>query len=264
MISGKKTVSAKTFPNKYRKKIYLYGCVLRSALLILLILPMTLQAQMFSIEEPERRARPSTNSFTAGPEFLEMSLRGEGPATGRVYNFTEPVYMMRLDLPGVEIYGGFRNRMGDADSLNYLNLGANISGALPLTRSRRYGVSLPLWLSTDYTLVRETGGQQPESDQFRQSSASIGVGAGVIFMPAGNIRLRAEFVPQIGFAISSMGSDAGQIGLLNGRVRLNLDQLFRRYGLEVVYRYTWKRYSGTGEQFLYDTEGHHIGLGLTF
>ena len=240
------------------------GWVFRSALLILLTLPMALQAQMFSVEEPERRARPSTSSFTAGPEFLTMSLRDGEPFSGRVYNFSEPVYLMRLDLPGVEIYGGFRNRMGEADSLNYLNLGANIIGALPLIRSSTYGVSLPLWLSTDYTRVRETGGQQPESEQFRQSSASIGLGAGAFFRPISNIRLRAEFVPQIGFAVSSMGSDAGQIASLNGRVRLNLDQLFRRYGLEIAYRYTWRRYSGTGDQFLYDIEGHHIGFGVTF
>jgi len=47
-------------------------------------------------------------------------------------------------------------------------------------------------------------------------------------------------------------------------VRLNLDQLFRRYGLEIAYRYTWRRYSGTGDRFLYDIEGHHIGFGVTF
>ncbi len=240
------------------------GWVFRSALLILLTLPMALQAQMFSVEEPERRVRSSTSSFTAGPEFLTMSLRDGEPFSGRVYNFSEPVYLMRLDLPGVEIYGGFRNRMGEADSLNYLNLGANIIGALPLIRSSTYGVSLPLWLSTDYTRVRETGGQQPESEQFRQSSASIGLGAGAFFRPISKIRLRAEFVPQIGFAVSSMGSDAGQIASLNGRVRLNLDQLFRRYGLEIAYRYTWRRYSGTGDRFLYDIEGHHIGFGVTF
>lgn len=264
MISGKKTVSIKTFQKKGNKKNNLCGWVFRAALLILLAMPIGLQAQMFSVEEPERRVRPSTNSFTAGPEFLTMSLRDGAPFEGRVYNFSEPVYMMRLELPSFEFYGGFRNRMGEADSLNYLNLGANISGALPLTRSRTYGISLPLWLSTDYTSVRETGGQQPESEQFRQSTASIGLGAGAFFRPAGNIRLRAEFIPQIGFAVSSMGSDAGQIASLNGRVRLNLDQLFRRYGLEVAYRYTWRRYSGTGDRFRYDIEGHHIGLGVTF
>jgi hypothetical protein len=231
---------------------------------LLLLLPGILNAQMFSVEEPERRTRVSSSIITAGPEFLTMSLREGEPFTGRVYNFSEPVYRIRLELPSIEVYGGFRSGMGDADSLNYLNLGANISGSLPLTRSREFGIMLPLWLSTDYTNVSERGSQQPESEQFRLSSASIGLGAGAFLNPMRKIRLRAEFVPQIGFTMSSMGSDSGQLATLNGRVRLQADQLFGRFGLVLAYNYTWKRYSGAGDRFDYDLSGHNLGIGVSF
>ncbi len=266
MTIGKKPGIVKTFPmhiqntNK-RRKNFMQSVLL---LFLLLIVPGVLHAQMFSVEEPERRTRVSSNILSAGPEFLNMSLREGDPFTGRVYNFTEPVYRIRLELPSVEVYGGFRPRMGEADSLNYLNLGANISGSLPLTISREYGIVLPLWLSTDYTSVRERGSQQPESEQFRQSSASIGLGVGAFLRPVNNVRLRAEFVPQIGFTMSSMGSDSGQLASLNGSFRLHVDQIFRRYGLVLAYNYTWRRYSGSDARFDYDLSGHNLGLGISF
>lgn len=264
-MSGKRPVMGKSFPNVLPGGIKNEFILTVFILLLLLTgLPAILQAQMFSIEEQQRRSRPSSSSFTAGPEFLTMNLREGEPFTGRVYDFSEPVYRMRLELPGVEIYGGFRNGIGDADSLTYLDLGANISGALPIARSGIAGFVLPIWLTTDYTRVREIGSQQPESEQFRQSSASIGLGAGVFINPAGNIRIRAEFVPQIGFTMSSMGSDSGQLASLNGRLRFHVDQIFRRYGLVVSYNYTWRRYSGTDDQFHYDLVGHHAGFGITF
>ncbi len=234
------------------------------SLILLLVLPGILQAQMFSIEEPERRTRTASNFVTAGPEFLTMSLREGDPFTGRVYNFSEPVYRIRLELPSIEAYAGFRPGIGEADSLNYFNLGANISGALPLTRNREFGILLPLWLSTDYTSVRDRGSQQPESEQFRQSSASIGLGAGAFLQPVSYIRFRAEFVPQIGFTMSSMGSDAGQLVSLNGRARMHIDQILGRFGLVLAYNYTWRRYSGTGDRFDYDLSGHNLGLGVSF
>ncbi len=264
-MTGKKPVLNKSFPNVTPGPIKMEKILIPvSLILFLAIMPVTLQAQMFSVEEPERRIRPSSNSVTAGPEFLTMRLREGESFSGRVYNFTEPVYRVRIELPGVEIYGGFRNQIGDADSLNYLNLGANISGSLQLARSRSAGILLPIWLTTDYTRVKETGNQQPENEQFRQSSASIGLGAGAYVNPVRNIRVRAEFVPQIGFTLSSMGSDSGQLASLNGRLKFHVDQIFGRYGLVASYNYTWRRYSGTDDRFHYDLEGHHVGLGITF
>lgn len=232
--------------------------------LSLFMLPGILHAQMFSIEEPERRIRASSNAVTIGPDFLSMTLREGDPFTGRVYNFSDPVYRVRVELASVEVYGGFRSGIGVADSLNFLNLGANVSGALPLMRTREYGIILPLWLSTDYTNVQERGGQQPESEQFRLSSASIGLGAGVFLNPTHSIRFRAEFVPQIGFTMSSMGSDAGRITSLSGRIRLHADQLFGRFGVALAYNYSWNRYSGTGDRFDYDLSGHSLSAGITF
>ncbi len=231
---------------------------------VLFLQPLALQAQMFSVEEPERRTRPASSSFTAGLEFLNMSLRESENLPDEIYGISDPVYRMRLELPGVEVYGGFRNRIGTADTLNYINLGANISGSLPLTRNRKIGVSLPLWLSTDYVRVMGTSGLQRESSHFRQSAASIGLGAGFYYNPLQNVRIRTEFVPQIGFTVSSIGSDSGQLASLNGRAKAHFDHLIGRFGLVLSYNFTWRRYSGSNESIRYDISGHNVGLGVSF
>ncbi|MFO8028640.1 MAG: hypothetical protein R6U28_02155 [Cyclonatronaceae bacterium] len=216
------------------------------------------------MEKPERSLRPATRSITAGPALLSIRFRQEEDSRAGLYDFSDIVYQMRLQLPGVEVYGGFRNGAGEADSLNYLNLGANIAGALPLAGNQRAALNLPLWLSTDYTRIRETGGQQSESDQFRESSASIGLGAGAFLRPLDNMRIRAEFVPQIGFTVSSFGRDSGQLSTLNGRIRLHVDNVIERFGISVTYNYRWRRYAGSDDRFNYDMEGHHLGLGISF
>ncbi len=261
----RKTYFMKTFPAS--RIIGIISTVPAFVFLLILLLmyqPAATQAQMFSVEEPERRMRPASSSFTAGLDFLTMNLREGEELPDVIYAISDPVYRMRLELPGLEIYGGFRNRIGEADSLNYINLGANISGSLPLTRSRIIGIGLPLWLSTDYVRVMTADGQQPESDHFRQSSASIGLGAGVFYNPMQNVRLRAEFVPQIGFTVSSIGSDSGQLASLNGRAKMHIDHLIGRFGLVLSYNYTWRRYSGSEERVRYDFNGHNFALGVSF
>lgn len=258
----------KKFPvsrkDKRHIRVFLSWSVICCLLGIMLLLPNVAKAQMFSVEEAEKSLRPSTRSLTAGPAFLTMRFRQEEGSRAGLYDFSDVVYQMRLQLPGVEVYGGYRNGAGEADSLSYLNLGANIAGALPLAGSKRAALNLPLWLSTDYTRVSEIGGQQPESDQFRESSASIGLGAGAFLRPLENIRIRAEFVPQIGFTVSSFARDSGQLSTLNGRIRMHVDNVINQLGISLTYNYRWRRYAGSDDRFSYDTEGHHLGLGISF
>ncbi len=264
MNSCKNPLLNKRFPRAVEKAKKVTVITVGVFLFLIILFPAVTEAQMFSVEEPERRSRTSAYALIIGPDFMTMKPRNGERANGEFYNFSDPVYRIRLDLPGVEVYAGLNSRIGAADTLNYLNLGANISGSLPLAGNRKIGIGLPLWLSTDYARVRSTDAQQPEADQFRQSSASVGLGAGAFYNPKQNIRVRAEFVPQIGFTVSSIGSDSGQLTSLNGRVRMNIDHLLGRFGLVAAYNYTWRRYSGSDDRFLYDLSGHHIALGVSF
>lgn len=219
---------------------------------------------MFSIEEPEVRSRISSSSLSFGLDFLNMKLRPHLDSNNPEYKISDPIYRLRLELPGIEAYAGLKNNTGTADTLNYLNLGANISGALPLAGNRRVGISIPLWLSTDYVRVQSSSGQQREGDHFRQSSASIGVGVETYYNMTRSIRFRANVVPQIGFTVSSVGSDSGQMSSLHGKFRLYVDSIYRRFGLVAGYNYSWRRYSGTEERFHYDISGNSASIGISF
>ncbi len=239
-----------------------------TVIVALLLIPSISYSQMFSVEEPERRARPATNALLFGLDFIDISFRPDSDEFSVVYDVSAPIYRFRLDLPGIEAYAGFRTNLGDngadADTLNYLNLGANISGAMPVTGSSRMGIVLPIWLTTDFTQVRSTDSDQPEAEQFRQSSASVGIGAGGYIMISNRIRIRAEMVPQIGFTVSALGSDSGQLGSLKGRLRIHMDQIVGRFGLVAGYNYSWHRYTGGEERLRYDISSHNVTVGVSF
>ncbi len=235
---------------------------------ILLSIPAGSVAQMFSVDEPEQQIRPASSALSFGVDLIDMNFRGDEEKASAFYNISDPVYRIRLELPGIEGYAGFGSSIGDsgadADTLSYLNLGANISGFARLAGDRRLGILLPLWLSTDYTRVRSTSVEQPEAEQFRQSSASIGIGAAAFLNMRGAIRIFVEMVPQIGFTVSSLGADSGQLTSLNGRARIQRDQIMGRYGVMAGYSYTWRRYSGTGEMYKHNISMNNFSLGITF
>jgi hypothetical protein len=236
-------------------------------LVIFFILPASAAAQMFSVEEPERRSRVTTNSVTIGLDFVDMSLRPDDPEISPVYHINEPVYQVRLQMPGFDAYAGYRTRFGgkgeDSDTLSYLNLGLSLSGSMPLAAAERYSFLLPLRLSTDFTRVRSIH-SQPEAEQFRQSALSIGIGAGFVYRFSPHFRLYLESIPQIGFTVTALGTDSGQMVSLNSRARLQYDQLAGRFGLALGYHHTFRRYSGGDERFHYDIQSHNFIIGVTF
>lgn len=238
----------------------------KAAIFLFLFAPSLLYAQMFSVEETERRTRPSTTAISVGFDFIDMNeTSGE---FGTAYNWSEPVYRIQVDMPGIEAYAGFRNSIGDesanADTLNYLNIGANVSGGTPLAGNERVGLMLPIRLSTEYIRVRSASAQQPETDQFRKSSVSIGIGAGGYLNFLSRVRLRAEVVPQIGFTVASLGSDAGQLASVNSKLRLHVDQLIGRFGIVLGHDYSFRRYTGGSNTLNHDLSSNHFTVGINF
>ncbi len=232
---------------------------------ILLLLPLSLHAQMFSVEESEQRVRPSGNALTVGLDFVDMQPRPDDQDI--VYEWSDPVYRIRFEMPGIEAYAGYRTNVGNggtgADTLSYMNLGITISGGMPLLGDRNFGIAIPVLLSSDMVRVRSTS-SQPEGEQFRQSSVSIGLGAGGYITLAERFRMRAELIPQFGFTMASLGRDSGQLFTLDGKVRFNIDRVINRYGFVVGYNYQFKRYSGGSEHYHYDLNSNAFVIGINF
>ena len=249
------------------KKIFYTSRLALLATVLVLFIPGFALSQMFSVEEPERRARVSTSALLTGLEYVDMRLRTDPDGSPPVYSISDPVYKAILTLPGIELYGAYRSGLGDsdigADTLTYMNLGANVFGSMPVYQTRRVGLFVPLMLSTDFLGIRSTR-SQPEAEQFRESSASIGFGFGGDVNVFNRVRLRLQTIPKIGFTVSSVGRDSGQITSLNSNIRLSSDRILGRLGLAAGYGYSWRRYSGSDPAFRYDITTHSILVGISF
>ncbi|MDG5766980.1 hypothetical protein QA596_05840 [Balneolales bacterium ANBcel1] len=196
-----------------------------------------------------------------------MDYRLGNNENGQVrYDWSDMVYRLRFEVPGFRSYVAYGNNLGSegADTLNFVNAGANIRAATPLLGSARMGVSLPLKLSTDYIRVRSTDSSQPDVDHFRQSSVGIGLGIGLFYQISGSMRVSAEAIPQIGFSFSALGSDSGQFSAVNGSVRFHLDQLISRFGLVAGFDYSFRRYSGGSDINHHDIQSNNVTLGISF
>ncbi len=235
-------------------------------LLLVFLSPNIAMGQMFSVEELERRPIMASSAITFGPDFLEMNSRSDNDNSTAQYDWSDIVYRLRVELPGIHAYIAYGNDLGetDADTLNYFNVGASVYGHTPIARNERVGLELPFRLTMDYERVRSTDPNQPEVDYFRQNSISLGLGLGGYFNIHRGIRLRAEAMPGYGFAVSALGRDSGQLASFESAVRLHFDQLFSRYGVVIGYNYSFRRYSGSDDIMLHNISGNNILIGISF
>lgn len=234
-----------------------------SILIPLLILPSIAMTQMFSIEDAEERSGRSTSSISVGPDFIDMSFRGNDDEAVQ-YNWNDAVYRIRLEIPGVNAYVGYNSSIGDADTLTYFNAGANLQAGTPLITNSSYGIIIPLQIITDYVKVESTDSAQPEMDHFRQSSLAAGLGIGFYYQFQNTIRLEVEAVPKIGFTVSAFGSDAGQIRGVSGRVRFKIDEIINRYGLVAGFDYVLRSYSGGDDLIDHNISSNNFVVGISF
>lgn len=226
------------------------------------------KAQMFTVEETRQRMGPSRTVVFAGLGVSDMSLRSEDGTITPNYTWNREVYTIKAEISGLEAFAAFANNIAATvpsdNDINYLHIGLRFTGGLPLTGGRRAGVSIPVRIGTEFIRTSLNEANQPQADEFRQNSLSVGAGAGAYVNPSDRIRMSVILVPEIGFSYNAFGSDSSTFGLVNGRYRLHFDQLIERFGLSLGYDYTFRRYSAGEERFDYDIHSHSMVLGINF
>ncbi|MEX2404499.1 MAG: hypothetical protein WD625_10215 [Balneolales bacterium] len=222
----------------------------------------TLNAQMFSVqsEQTTRRDAPD-NNILLGFEPTSFTFRGDENAN--VLSFSDPVYQLRAELSGFQGYLALGYNLGDENSLNYLNAGAEIDGEYRFAGDRNYFMSIPLVLNTDYLQVG-TQNDIDRSDHFRQSSAMVGLGFGFGVRLAGRLRIESRAVPFYGYSVTSFGASGGSRSSLSIQNRIYLDRLFDRIGITAGFDFRTSRYNMRDERFDYDITSNSFVIGVTF
>lgn len=229
---------------------------------------MSAMAQMFTVEETRQRTGPSRTVVFAGLGFSDMSHRSDDGTLTPNYTWSREVYTISAEISGLEAFASFANNItpksASDNDINYLHVGLRFTGGLPLTGGARAGVSIPVRIGTEFVRTSLNVANQPQADEFRQNSLSIGAGAGAYLNPSQRIRMSVALIPEIGFSYNAFGSDSSTFGLLNGRYRVHFDQLIERFGFSAGYDYMFRRYSAGEERFDYDIHSHSVVFGINF
>ncbi len=245
----------------------------KSKLLILLFIatglsiPDSVWAQMFSVGNNGRVFSPPTSAVVAGIEPFEFNFTGDPDQLesdqAPNYTFYDPVYRLRLEIPGFQLYGGYGRNLSESDNLNYLNIGLTLTGGMNMLTRPRFRLLVPLEINTEYTQVINNT-VSDRNNEFRQSAILIGAGLGFSIQPADRIRITSRGLPMIGFSVSSQSGEGGVKYQIENRNRIYLDNLFGRTGLVFGVDFRFSDYNSEQNRFQYESFANSLMIGLSF
>lgn len=233
------------------------------ALLVVIFLCTTpiVQAQMFSIDEPERQRSQrlgTTTVISAGWNFADFSFTGDDIPEEQRLDFNDNLFSLLLNSPGLDLGIAFGGSLTGMNENSYLNLSARIYNNFPLKRSSALQISIPIQLTTDLTQVSRDN----TNTDFRQSSLVAGTGIYTIFKITNRINFQIKATPNYGFSFSQGSIFGGSLFRFDGDTKLLIHDLFGSRALSVGYNFGYKQYDIDGELNDYDFNGHTITIGI--
>lgn len=230
-------------------------------------IPDSVWAQMFSVGNNGRVFAPPTSAVVAGIEPFEFNFTGDPDQLeadqAPDYTFYDPVYRLRVEIPGFHLYGGYGRNLSENDNLNYLNIGLSLTGGMNVWNRPRFTLVVPLEINTEYTQVINNT-VSDRSNEFRQSAILIGAGLGFRIQPTDRIRIISRGLPMIGFSVSSHSGQGGVKYQIENRNRIYLDNLFGRTGLVFGVDFRFSDYNSEQNRFQYESFGNSLMIGISF
>lgn len=235
--------------------------IMAASVIALMLMPLSAEAQMFSVKNENRRSVVPRAGLYIGLEPSNFEYTGpDNPSLPR-YDFKAPILRIRMETPALQLYTGYGAGFTGLDNISYFNIGARLGRPFPIVRNRRAMVLLPLELMTDYTLAtndRYTG------DQFSQSSLALGLGLEGHFRLSKTFRLKLGVIPHYGYSLAMGGTFSGQLVDVSGQARIYIDDIFNGNGLSIGYDYGYRNYNVDVDRFDYRLNSHSFVVGITF
>ena len=245
----------------YYKLKYLAFTLL--ALIIFAVSPPLLQAQMFSIDDPEGRTERTLGVFTmvgASWDFADFSYTGDAATEDQRVDFNDSIFRLRLESPGINVSAGFGGSFTGMNDNSYINVDGRIFNKIALTRSDSFLLTVPIQLTTDLTQVR----LNRTDAEFSQSSLVFGTGLAGDLNLGERISLNLQATPNYGFSFSQGSLFGGSLFRFDAKSLLFIHDVIGSRSLTLGYHFDFRRYDIDGDLNDYDFTSHSVTLGITF
>lgn len=234
------------------------------SLVLLVLLPLHADAQMFTVDdEAEQQRNPFAPYIRLGIQPINFEFTGD-PSTFESTNQTDLSFKGTVAQAGFES-GGFNlnvllgNNLTGLDNRKFFGLGLKFTTPFYLIREKRFGLGIPLQVGTKLTSVRS----DDVRSEFAQTNLYAGAGvSSILFFPE-KFSITANFLPAIGFSTASGGFVGGNVFSLKGKARINFFNVIFGRNISLGYDYIYDSYNIDGEEFDYDLNGHSITLGIS-
>lgn len=245
---------------KYYLKFLITAILLTT---IFILLPISSQAQMFSIGDDKPDRREGLNFYTmvgASWELADFSYQGEGASDLQRLDFSDSVIRLRLDSPGLDLSFAFGGSLTGMDETSFLNVNGRLYNGFPVARSQNFLLMIPLQITSDLKQVRRN-----QSDaEFLQSSLAIGSGLSTMFNLGDAASINLKTTPNYGFSFSQGSLFGGNLFRFDGKALIHINNVFGSNALTLGYYFDYSRYRIEGNLNDYDYTSHSITIGYSF
>ena len=245
------------------KKIIKIGTPFFFFILMFVSLPVDLQAQMFSIDDPEPEREGRIGRFTIVGLSLEMGefiYEGEGAQEFQRLDFDSSLLRFRLESPGLDLSLAFGGSLTGMDQTSAVNVNGRIYNQLPLKWTNNFRLSIPIQLTTDFLQVRKNSSDA----EFLQSSLVFGSGLTSVFDLGDRIRFNLHATPNYGFSFSQGNLFGGSLFRFDAKSMLMIKNLIGQSALAIGYHFDMRQYRIEENLNDYDYIAHSVTLGITF
>lgn len=227
-----------------------------------LVHPFDSIAQMFSVEKVQQRPVFSRTTIYATYSPSILSVPANQLAVQETdFSFDGPIYGVGYEGETFLLTIGTGQNLGILQS-SLFNVSISLTPRLQLITKKKFQISIPLLISTDFTRIRSNvvGG----IDELVQNVGKAGAGAQISITPFPRIKLDASVLREVGFLTRRFGTTGGRQLGYQIPIRLYGFQLFDRYGLSLMYTYHFANYDVASPFIDYDHEISRFGLGINF
>ena len=247
-----------------RVKLRLYRFII--PVLFITMVPAIAAGQMFSIGTAgsERFTIPE-NSLYFGIEPASAHFYGNhefGPGDVR-YDFEGTIYRIRYETNSLQVYGATGSGLSEQNNINFRSLGIQLQGNLTLYTRPKIAWTIPLYVSTDYYMMRNDRSANTSSE-FSQNRLMFGLGQELVMRPVQSFRLRLKAAARYGVSASSFGASVGTAFAFDQQVRVYFDRLLGPVGINAGFDYSYNRFMTAEDQFKYNLDSITFLIGISF
>lgn len=232
---------------------------------LLVVTPLTTQAQMFSVEDSSpSRTQPLGlyTTLSAGWEIGDFSNRQSGINMNEDYSFNDGVFRIRLESPGIDFGLGVGGGLTGMNSNSYVNVMGRLHNNLNVYENdnKSFILRIPIQVTTDLKRVQRNN----TDSEFQQSSFIFGAGLRTDFKISEKIEFSLKGTPNYGFSFSQGNLFGGSLLRVDGRSHFLIRNVIGDKGISFGYHFDFRRYDIDGNQNDYDYTSHAISIGLIF